>query len=416
MRRGWWQKLMPALAATFVVALVLGGVALIDASEGRRYAEQNVATVTDMRPPRAPEFEQALNARLFLVRSLIALVRSNPELTQTEFEDAAGAAAEGVPGVRGLALARNAVATHFFPLAGNEQAIGHDLLADPNRRGAILEVIGKRRFLIQGPVSLLQGGEAIIGRLPVILPDGNPPQDGGSGTGPGAGKVWGLAVIIVDVATVFREAGLADSTDTMMEFAMRGRDGLGASGEVFLGRPELFAANPVLTDIVLPNGTWQLGAIPRGGWPEGSPYSTTLADTRRAAGGSLRLRRLEAGARPGASAPRGCRRAGKHPGQRAAAVAAGGQRRRLCHLHAGSRRYRRELEQWRPPDQGTHGGRSHGPFLFPVLPSRCRRQRPARSGDHGRPRARPVRGGALAPAQGRDPLPRHDHHRGDPGG
>ena len=68
------------------------------------------------------------------------------------------------------------------------------------------------------------------------------PQDGGSGTGPGAGKVWGLAVIIVDVETVFREAGLADGGDTMMEFAMRGRDGLGASGEVFLGRPELFAA------------------------------------------------------------------------------------------------------------------------------------------------------------------------------
>ena len=133
-----------------------------------------------------------MNARLFLVRSLIALVRSNPELTQTEFEEAAGAAADGVSGVRGLALARNAIATHFFPLAGNEQAIGHDLLADPNRRGAILEVIGKRRFLIQGPLPLLQGGEAIIGRLPVILPDPGVPPDGGSGTrpvsGPGAGN------------------------------------------------------------------------------------------------------------------------------------------------------------------------------------------------------------------------------------
>ena len=32
----------------------------------------------------------------------------------------------------------------------------------------------------------------------------------------------------------------------------------------------------MLTDIVLPNGTWQLGAIPRGGWPQGAPYSTTL--------------------------------------------------------------------------------------------------------------------------------------------
>jgi two-component system sensor histidine kinase/response regulator len=128
MRRGWWQKFMPALAATFLIALVLGGVMLIDASEVRRYAEQNVATVTEHAAATRARVEQALNARLFLVRSLIALVRSNPELTQKEFEDAAGAAAEGVPGVRGLALARNAVATHFFPLAGNEQAIGHQLL------------------------------------------------------------------------------------------------------------------------------------------------------------------------------------------------------------------------------------------------------------------------------------------------
>ena len=84
------------------IAVVLGGVMLIDASEGRRYAEQNVATVTEHAAATRARVEQALNARLFLVRSLIALVRSNPELTQTEFEDAAGAAAEGVPGVRGL--------------------------------------------------------------------------------------------------------------------------------------------------------------------------------------------------------------------------------------------------------------------------------------------------------------------------
>jgi PAS domain S-box-containing protein len=113
----------------------------------------------------------------------------------------------------------------------------------------------------------------VIGRLPVVLPDSNAAPDG---TASGPGKVWGLAVIIVDVATVFREAGLADGGDALVDFAMRGRDGLGASGEVFLGRPGLFAANPVLTDVILPNGTWQLGAIPRGGWPEGSPYSNTL--------------------------------------------------------------------------------------------------------------------------------------------
>ena len=235
MRRGWWQKFTPALAAMFVIALVLGGVMLIDASEGHRYAEQNVATVTEHAAATRARVEQALNARLFLVRSLIALVRSNPELTQTEFEDAAGAAAEGVPGVRGLALARNAVATHFFPLAGNEQAIGHDLLADPNRRGAILEVIGKRRFLIQGPLSLLQGGDAIIGRLPVILPDGNPPQDGGSGTGPGAGKVWGLAVIIVDVGPSSERPALPTAPTRWWNSPCAGGTGLAPRGRCSWG-------------------------------------------------------------------------------------------------------------------------------------------------------------------------------------
>jgi hypothetical protein len=47
MRWGWWQKLMPAVAAVIVIAMVLGGVILIDASEGRRYADQNLSTVTE---------------------------------------------------------------------------------------------------------------------------------------------------------------------------------------------------------------------------------------------------------------------------------------------------------------------------------------------------------------------------------
>ncbi|HYI68106.1 MAG TPA: hypothetical protein VEX87_00045, partial [Skermanella sp.] len=85
MRWGWWQKLMPLLAAAITVGVVLGGVLLLDASEGRRYAEQNAATVTEHAAATRARVEQALNARLFLVRSLIALVRSNPELTQTEF-------------------------------------------------------------------------------------------------------------------------------------------------------------------------------------------------------------------------------------------------------------------------------------------------------------------------------------------
>ena len=56
----------------------------------------------------------------------------------------------------------------------------------------------------------------------------------------------------------------------------------------------------------------------------------------------------------------------------------------------------------------------HSYSLF--FPADAAASRRARSGDRGGPRARPLRGGALAPPQGRNPVPRHDHGRGDPGG
>jgi diguanylate cyclase (GGDEF)-like protein len=46
-----------------------------------------------------------------------------------------------------------------------------------------------------------------------------------------------------------------------MRYALRGRDGLGAKGEVFLGDAALFdAPDAVLMEVVIPGGTWQLAA------------------------------------------------------------------------------------------------------------------------------------------------------------
>jgi two-component system sensor histidine kinase ChiS len=71
---------------------------------------------------------------------------------------------------------------------------------------------------------------------------------------------------MIDLETVLAEAGLIGSDNPAVDFALRGRDGMGAAGELFFGPPELFASEPVLADIELPSGSWQLAAVPRGGW------------------------------------------------------------------------------------------------------------------------------------------------------
>ena len=52
-----------------------------------------------------------------------------------------------------------------------------------------------------------------------------------------------------------------------IDIAIRGRDAKGPAGEIFFGSPEIFASTPVLSEITLPFGSWQMAAQPKGGWP-----------------------------------------------------------------------------------------------------------------------------------------------------
>ncbi len=65
-------------------------------------------------------------------------------------------------------LAPNGVVTQIYPLAGNEAAIGHDLLNDPRRRTEARAAIESRKLTLAGPFRLIQGGIA-EGRMDTLV-------------------------------------------------------------------------------------------------------------------------------------------------------------------------------------------------------------------------------------------------------
>jgi sensor domain CHASE-containing protein len=109
--------------------------------------------------------------------------------------------------------------------------------------------------VLAGPLQLVQGGTGLVARLPVYLNERN-----------GQEYFWGIVSAVIDVDKLFAVSGLQDDK-LPIEVAIRGKDSEGGQGAVFFGRPELFAADPVLADIYLPSGAWQIAAMPRGGWP-----------------------------------------------------------------------------------------------------------------------------------------------------
>ncbi|NJM32282.1 MAG: response regulator [Limnobacter sp.] len=114
--------------------------------------------------------------------------------------------------------------------------------------------------MLAGPVNLVQGGQGLIGRLPVYTHQ--PGQER---------RFWGLISVVLDLNALYLKSGLGTQEESELNIALRGKDGTGAEGEVFYGNPDLFDSTPVLSQINLPHGAWEMAAVPHQGWSVTSP-------------------------------------------------------------------------------------------------------------------------------------------------
>jgi diguanylate cyclase (GGDEF)-like protein len=241
-----------------VLGLTLGFSEWVGRLEAARDYERQRALVLAEASSMRARLEAEINSTLYLARGLVAYTAANPRLTRHEFNRFAQEILRDGREVRNISLAPNNVLTWIYPLQGNEAAIGLRYLENPAQAEVVRRVMETRQAAVAGPIDLLQGGRAFISRSPIFttLRDGST-------------RYWGLASVVIDADALLANAGLK-GTSTSTRYAMRGKDGTGAQGEVFLGDQSLFHTYPVLLTIELPGGAWQLAAVPEGGWLNGN--------------------------------------------------------------------------------------------------------------------------------------------------
>lgn len=217
--------------------------------------ERNAAaeTLTQLRT----RIEKVIYRDLSAAQAMAAYIGIHPDLDQAEFSRYAAALMGSGSTLRHLAAAPDMIIRYVHPMAGNESILGIDYRKVPRQSAVALRTLESSTMVVAGPVELVQGGNGIIGRYPVIVPDGT-----GNGR---SGRPWGVASAVVDRDTFFHAVGL-DGPSLPLRIALRGRDATGADGEVFFGAASLFDADPVTTTVGLPSGSWQLAARPQGGW------------------------------------------------------------------------------------------------------------------------------------------------------
>jgi signal transduction histidine kinase len=199
----------------------------------------------------------AIGRRLALLQGLQAYVQSEASAPDLQAKFVLFAAelyqAPSARGVRNIALAPDGIVCCVYPLAGNEAVIGYQPLDDPRPmvRDDVERAIATGEVVLSGPVDLLQGGTGLIARQAVYLP----------ALGEEAYVYWGLVNVVLDIQTLLNEVELDVQTDITLDYALR--DG---AGNVIYGDQVLFARDPVVHLISLPEGVWELVGVPEGGW------------------------------------------------------------------------------------------------------------------------------------------------------
>ena len=199
--------------------------------------------------------EDSVSAGVAILKALAAIVTTEPDITQERFAELASLLMAEEPVIRHVATAPDLVIKNVYPTEGNEAALGLDYRTVPEQMVAIERAITTGGPVLAGPVTLVQGGEAFIMRAPVFV----------ATVGSDQPALWGVLSAVIDADSLFREAGLVGE-ELPFEIAIKGRDGFGAAGDVFVGQSYVHEGEPVFADVSLPGGSWQIAAIPSGGW------------------------------------------------------------------------------------------------------------------------------------------------------
>ena len=240
-------NIKPFVVSSLISVAVLSASYVLYRYELRAHIEQDSNHAKIRIKDLSATLSLAMSSRLNLTDSLKAFVESNKRFSINEFQIFAELLEERHRGVMSLQLAPDGVVRYVTNIERNSAAIGHDLFGDENRKKLALKAVREQEFIIVGPVNLIQGGSAIIARQPIY----NSMEIRDEST------FWGFATVLINIDLILREA-LVDSVLDEYIIAIRGKNALGAQGDVFYGDPEVFESAIAKENVSLPNGSWQI--------------------------------------------------------------------------------------------------------------------------------------------------------------
>jgi diguanylate cyclase (GGDEF)-like protein len=242
------QRAGALVSAAIVFALLLtGGEVVLRSQLQDRLNKRHIETLSYATTLRV-RMERELNALLYLSSGLGAyLVVRNNSMQTSEIQDILAVLHRSNRHVRSFGVAVGYRVLYVYPIQGNEKVVGLHYPEQPAQWPVIQKIAQSGLSALAGPTGLVQGGQGLLYRMPLML----------------QGRYWGLLTTVIDSDSLFQSVQ-AESQDDRFEFAIRGRDALGLSGDAVWGSLALFRQPDVLVqEMDVPGGRWAIAVRSR---------------------------------------------------------------------------------------------------------------------------------------------------------
>jgi len=204
------------------------------------------------------QLESTLVSNIQLVRGLGVAVAAEPNLDQQRFTQIAKPLFATSSELRNIGAAPNMIIRMTYPLKGNEKAIGLNFLENDNQRADAIRARDSNEIVMAGPLKLIQGGEALIARVPVYLTKDN--------------SFWGLLSVVLDIEKIYENSGF-NQLKNNFDVAIQGQNGLGSNGDFFFGNADILTRSPLQLNLTFQGGEWEIYVAPKAGW---APPASTV--------------------------------------------------------------------------------------------------------------------------------------------
>ncbi|MCO6163056.1 PAS domain S-box protein [Flavobacterium sp. NRK F7] len=143
--------------------------------------------------------------------------------------------------INAVQMVPNGIIKYTYPLAGNEKATGLDILKSDYLQEEALKSIETQKMYFAGPFELKQGGQGIVGRLPVYIKD----------------KFWGFSAVIIKMETLLETSGINSINSQNFSFQLSKINPKTSEEVYFLPQTVSFKKDNYVSSFV-PDGDWNL--------------------------------------------------------------------------------------------------------------------------------------------------------------